>query len=550
MTQLPSEATVVGNFDDHVVDLSAGTFRFYRRGEEFWIEVPESWADQVERTFEIPSPSLDQQVVMLTGFHHQQVYWLEVEGHILAAGVNWVKDFGQYVTLGEVFLKPGKNQKGVQEWTNNCVRCHSTPAWRGAPKENKARRGSGPAPLRVMPPLSFTESRPLDRFGELSTDAISIDPPLMPELGISCEACHGRAEEHIELYSSPLRRYAKHLNLGDADTGIINPEKLSAEESSRLCGSCHAPRPAMGVRPKFRDWKLKDPKYSWPDRMIRSGGRGYVAVTKSPCFAGGEFGCLTCHSMHDAPPSDQLSAGQDGNDACIDCHSTLAAELEKHTHHAPESAGSLCYDCHMPHTAFNLLKATRSHQIDSPNVAVNLETGRPNGCNLCHLDRSLGWTADYLSSWYGQPKVELNERQRVVSAAVLGAMEGDAMIRALYGWSMGWQPAQEASGRSWFVPVLAYLLNDSYSAVRAVATRSLRTVPGWDDFENDPWNPPRAGKQSKRAIRKIVDLWERDGPAPDRTGENVLLRKDGTLNWKSTRKMLARRDRTEVQISE
>ena len=194
----------------------------------------------------------------------------------------------------------------------------------------------------------------------------------MPELGISCEACHGPGEAHIELYSSPFRRYAQHLDLLDDDHKILNPKDMSGHEVSLLCGSCHAPRSGFKIGDdSFKRKKaLESPSLIWPDGMIRSGGRGYIAIQNSPCFADEDFGCTSCHSMHDSPPSDQLAAGMEANQDCLQCHSELAEKIEEHTRHAPESSGSLCYDCHMPHTSFNLLKATRSHEVSSPNAAV------------------------------------------------------------------------------------------------------------------------------------------------------------------------------------
>ena len=35
--------------------------------------------------------------------------------------------------------------------------------------------------------------------------------------------------------------------------------------------------------------------------------------------------------------------------------------------------------------------------IESPDVATTLKTGRPNACNLCHLDKTLDWTAEHLA---------------------------------------------------------------------------------------------------------------------------------------------------------
>ena len=74
----------------------------------------------------------------------------------------------------------------------------------------------------------------------------------------------------------------------------------------------------------------------------------------------------------------------------------------------PIPPGSRCYNCHMPHTTFGLLRAMRSHQVSSPNVRESLDYGRPNACNLCHLDETLSWTADKLHAWYQQPVPELS----------------------------------------------------------------------------------------------------------------------------------------------
>ena len=88
----------------------------------------------------------------------------------------------------------------------------------------------------------------------------------------------------------------------------------------------------------------------------------------------------------------------------------------------------------MPHTTYGLLKAIRSHEIDSPSVQSTLSTGRPNACNLCHLNKSLAWTAEHLTSWYGESPVELSDDERTIAASVLWALRGDAAQRR---WSLG-----------------------------------------------------------------------------------------------------------------
>jgi hypothetical protein len=172
------------------------------------------------------------------------------------------------------------------------------------------------------------------------------------------------------------------------------------------------------------------------------------------------------------------------NRACLPCHAEYNADdtLAAHSRHLPESTGSNCYNCHMPYTAYGLLKATRSHQIDSPTVASSLETGRPNACNQCHLDRSLRWAAESLEAWYGQAQPELTEIQQAVPAALIWLLSGDAGQRALMAWSMGWEAARQASGAEWMPQFLTQLLLDPYDAVRLIAHRSLRQHVGFEDF--------------------------------------------------------------------
>src|SRR5690606_33699925 len=102
---------------------------------------------------------------------------------------------------------------------------------------------------------------------------------------------------------------------------------------------------------------------------------------------------------------------------------------------------------------------------------------RPNACNLCHLDQTLAWTADYLAEWHGQERVELDDDQQELSAALLLGLRGDAGQRALIAWHLGWEPAQEVSGTDWMPPMLGQLLEDPYAAVRFIGRRSLRTLP-------------------------------------------------------------------------
>jgi hypothetical protein len=196
--------------------------------------------------------------------------------------------------------------------------------------------------------------------------------------------------------------------------------------------------------------------------------------------------------------NDQLSVDGESNASCTQCHAELSPPqaLAAHSHHPASSSGSSCVDCHMTYTSYGLLKATRSHQISTPSVAASLETGRPNACNQCHLDRSLAWSAAALERWYGQPAPELGEVERAVPASLLWLLAGDAGQRALMAWSFGWQPALDASDPRWMPPFLLQLLDDPYDAVRIVAARALHRHRALGELAIDPLAPPAARREA------------------------------------------------------
>jgi hypothetical protein len=238
----------------------------------------------------------------------------------------------------------------------------------------------------------------------------------------------------------------------------------------------------------------------------------------------------------------------EGNQACAQCHETQRDNLEAHTHHAADSPGSNCYNCHMPHTTYGLLKAIRSHHIDSPNVATTVATGRPNACNQCHLDRTLKWTAGYLSEWYGAAPVELNDQKQRTSAIVLDLLSGDAGQRALAAWSAGWADARESSGTDWLPPLLAPLLDDPYSAVRYIAYRSLRRLPGYAEFEYDYVGPV---DERKDAARRAREIWDQS-PSASRSlgGGSVLQDQQGALEQDRLERLIGNRDDRPVHLLE
>ncbi len=388
------------------------------------------------------------------------------------------------------------------------------------------------------------------------------------ELGIACEACHGPAAAHVDANASPFRRASLHGSAA-ADPTIVNPARLPPARAAEVCGQCHGIacppddwmqtgiryRPGQPLAERKQVLALStmrstscraqidaDPSFAasryWPDGMVRVSGREWNALLESPCAQRGALTCLSCHSMHASDPDWQLAAGRDGNAACSSCHQAIGAQLEAHTHHPAGSPGSICYNCHMPHTTYGLLRAMRSHQMSVPRLRDTVVAGRPNACNLCHLDRTLAWTAAALQRWFGTPPPPLTGERRTVAAAVLDVARGEAGVRALTAWSLGWQEARAASGGAWAAPLLIELLDDDYAAVRYLASRSLRALPGFADLPYDYIAPQDQRWAAQEAARQ---RWSRGlAPGAPRRPE-LLFDADGRFERGELERLLAER---------
>jgi predicted CXXCH cytochrome family protein len=490
---------------------------------------------------------MEEQIGMMTGSHTMQVYWVPTRRGNLQSVFPYAYLIAdqRWVPFMDTFLRDPKLGPAAQSWNRLCISCHSVG---GQPRANLQ---TGQSDTRVG------------------------------ELGIACEACHGPGEAHVAANLNPLRRYAQHL-LHQPGSDIVNPKRLSPKRASQVCGQCHSikwmpnaaeanglgylfrpgddlnetatvVRPAhLDSQPQLRellaqDLHFVDDRY-WSDGIARVSGRDYNGMIESGCYQRGELSCLSCHSMHDSDPVNQLAARMESNQACLQCHPRLGENIQAHTHHAPTSSGSLCYNCHMPYTTYGLLKAIRNHYIDSPNARISHTVGRPNACNLCHLDQTLQWTANYLQQWYHQPGLELNGDDREISSAVLLALRGEAGQRALIAWSMGWKPAQEISGTRWLVPYLAQLLNDPYSAVRYIAYRSLKHIPGFAPGSYDFVGPP---DQRARAAQEVLQTWQH-GPAatPTAARARMLLEPNGAPQAAQFQRLLQARDDRPMDLQE
>ncbi len=564
MTQVAASESVLGDFNNARVESNGVRYRLFKEGDAFFAE----W-EQSARIGKQQRHRVLRRLLMTTGSHHDQMYWYSAtrkDRALQQLPLDYSLRLGRWIPAQSTYLTPASKRAShaVGEWNRVCSKCHS-----------------------VSPELRADDDGLLDTR--------------VAEFGIACEACHGPAEEHVLRNRDPLHRYAQHLG-GNNDSSIVQPARLDSRRAAQVCGQCHGVwlmgdeldgyRPGMNinerrifVRPRYlepdyqpgdarerrsrdvvRAAVAEDPGFFsstfWSDGIIRVSGREYSGLLESPCFERGEISCNSCHSMHlsaadprsvDQWRSDQLGDGMQGNAACTGCHPHLAGEaLTAHTHHPTESAGSLCYNCHMPFTAYGIQKAHRSHTVTNPSADETLATGRPNACNGCHLDHTLAETAESLEQWYGMSPPRIAGDDAHVATGALWALRGDAGQRALAAWSMGWDAAREASGAreksDWMIPYLAQLLDDPYDAVRFVAFLALRKRVAYADFDYDFVGPPsqrRAAVDRARAARRFVYA-----TAVMTDASALLLDSSGAIVKQRFDELLRQRDNRRVDLRE
>ncbi|MCX6941564.1 MAG: multiheme c-type cytochrome [Verrucomicrobia bacterium] len=555
MTQTAAPENFAGKMDGLELTYGALDYRVDRQDQSHLV-----------RTKPKGSPSSafgqPQAIVLLTGSHHLQIYWTETgEGRTMGQfPFAYVIAEKKWAPMEQTFLVPPGNKQVYDkgDWNTGCITCHATNG-RSRPGEN----------------------------GRYDSQ--------VSEFGISCEACHSGGREHIAQNRNPFRRFALHWS-DRPDPTIANPARMDGPTATLACGQCHSisaykdlertkalAREGSNFRPGMKEldarWVAQPnstdhpveraellqlyPHFFgdsfWPDGMIRVTGREMNGTMASPCYKSGKFSCMSCHELHPAKTDDaslatwkeerQMKPGMaESNQACLQCHQGMAAKLTAHTHHAADSSGSSCYNCHMPHSAYGLMRALRSHQISSPTVRESLDHGRPNACNLCHLDQPLAWTAAKLTEWYQQPAPKLEPDDRTLSAAAQWLLKGDAGQRALIVWSMGWGPAQKASGHEWFYPFLSFELNDPYAAVRYASWKSLQTLPGFAGHEFDYTTDD--AKQKEALAQAYQKWWFTVRKPAGRFPAQTILQPNGMFQQDVFDRLLDQRSKRKILLAE
>lgn len=352
--ELPSELTVLGDFNDVTFKSDTETTRFFRKDHEFWVNTPGS-----------DGQPADFKVAYTFGFEPLQQYLLELPGgRLQPLGVAWDSEKKQWFHL---YPGQGIDARNALHWTKTaqnanymCVECHTT----GFKRNFNAQQNSFASHWQA--------------------------------LGVGCQSCHGPASGHLN--------WAIKADQADASRGFEQP--LLSQTTNRgqveICARCHALRSPLGDGYQHANALLDDylpsalnaAQYE-VDGKIKGEVFEYGSFTQSKMFAKG-VACTDCHNPH----STQLKA--QGNAVCTQCHNpagkTAAPGVDgaglrakdydspAHTKHPAGSPAAQCTACHMPGKLYMGNDLRHDHSFSVPNPAQSRALGAPDACMGCHRE--------------------------------------------------------------------------------------------------------------------------------------------------------------------
>jgi tetratricopeptide (TPR) repeat protein len=386
-----TEESVLGDFNDATFEHFGRTWRFFRKGAEYWVNAED--ADGARKDFKIDYTfgfePLQQYLIPFPGGRYQalQVCWdtrPAAEG-----GQRWYHLYPDEEIPPDDILhwtRPHFN------WNYMCADCHSTD---------------------------------LHKNHDPVTNTYSTN---WAEINVSCEACHGPGSEHVKWAHatqaaggdaadlSELKEYLDNKGLvvtlkEPVEAGwVIDPvtgqpartAPLNSNVQVETCARCHSHRqllePHHVAGQSYLDTHLpsilSDQLYHH-DGQVDEEVYVYGSFVQSKMHHAG-VRCTDCHHPHTMKP---LAAG---NALCVRCHVPEKYDSPAHHFHLPQSTGAQCVECHMPTKHYMVVDARRDHSLRPPRPDLTKKLGSPNACNQCHADKDTDWAVAAFEKWWGK----------------------------------------------------------------------------------------------------------------------------------------------------
>ena len=240
------------------------------------------------------------------------------------------------------------------------------------------------------------------------------------EPAIACESCHGPGSRHVKdtdspIYkatmSDPIRATEVCLQCHMRNRDKRLDENISVKDLWSVAKDYpygyEAGRPLIDYK-KVAPFTLgKETKEFWANGTAKKNRTQGNEFVHDAMYKHG-ITCINCHNPHSLS---NRADKPEGNQACLKCHSFGSiigphqSSIEAHTHHKPNSKGSLCIECHMPKTGRHTGKSpltVRSHKFEFTYPAETKFYKMPketNACASCHKEKSLDELQKDLESW-------------------------------------------------------------------------------------------------------------------------------------------------------
>ena len=397
---LPTAEMVRGDFSNTSFTDRGVTARFFKRGDRFFVNIEG----------EDGKPS-DFEIKYTFGLEPLQQYLIELKGgRLQPLTIAWDGPNKKWFHLyphekappGDVLHWTGRYQTA----NTMCLVCHTTD---------------------------------YEKRYDAATDSFA---SRWAELNVSCQACHGPGDGHVEWetrlrgagekpLSPPREPHALTVDIRGAD----------ARRRTELCAPCHlrrselTPRPAPGepLLDNYLPSLLVEPLYYADGQQLEE---VYVdgSFRQSLMFQRGVT-CTNCHNAHTG------KLKRSGNAVCLQCHKpdpnpsfpTAAGSFDspKHHFHKEGSKGALCVTCHMPARPYMGIQLRPDHSIRNPRPDLSVKLGVPDACTTCHVGKTAQWSADAVVKWYGPVRKQGTHYGEAFAAARAGDPSGNPALAQL-----------------------------------------------------------------------------------------------------------------------
>ena len=134
MTQLAVPGCVAGEFAGQTIKSAGLPYTVYRRGDQFWARMPDP-EEMMNIAMGKPMehrdvPLVDRQVLMTTGSHHYQTYWVagasEFGNLMQTLPLVYLINDERWIPREAAFLMAPDSPRMITQWNHHCIKCHST----------------------------------------------------------------------------------------------------------------------------------------------------------------------------------------------------------------------------------------------------------------------------------------------------------------------------------------------------------------------------------------------------------------------------------------